>query len=108
MTNIENQPRPDWAPLPRVGCEGIEFRVFLAKEGLGIANLRFSENATIDKHSAAFDIDVICLSGSGFVSVGDEVFTFEAGQTIRWPKDIDHCLWTEQTTMETLMIERRG
>ena len=83
MTQIESQPRVDWAILPREGCVGVEFRVFLAKDGLGIANLRFSENATIDKHSAAFEIDVICLVGSGFVSVGEEVFAFEAGQTIR-------------------------
>lgn len=105
---VESQPRPEWDILPREGCSGVEFRVFLAKEGLGIANLRFGENATIDKHSATFEIDVICLDGSGFVSVGDEVFAFEAGQTIRWPKDIDHCLWTKQTTMETVMVERRG
>lgn len=107
MSRIESQPRPDWGTLPREGCVGVEFRVFLAKDGLGIANLRFAEGATIDKHSAVFDIDVVCLSGSGFVSVGDEVFAFEAGQTIRWPKDIDHCLWTEKSTMETLMVERR-
>lgn len=104
---IESQPRPNWATLPREGCVGIEYRVLLASDGIVIANLRFAEDATIDEHSAVIEIDVICIAGKGFTSVGNETFAIEAGQTIRWSKDIDHCLWTEKTTMETLMIERR-
>jgi len=106
MSKIESQPRPDWETLPREGCFGIDYRVFLASDNLVIANLRFAEGATNDEHSALIDIDVICLSGSGFTSIGDETFKIEAGQTIRWPKDIDHRLWTVQTKMETLMVER--
>jgi hypothetical protein len=29
-----------------------------------------------------------------------------AGQIVRWPKDVPHHLWTEGTTMTTLMFER--
>ena len=82
--------------------------MLLVKSGLAIANLRFGQNATIDKHDAPFDIDVICISGSGFTSVGDEEFPLSAGETIRWPKDRDHCLWTTDDTMETIMVERHG
>ena len=103
---IESQPKPDWAPLPREGCRNVEFRALLQKSGLALANLRFSENATIDPHDAPFDIDVVCLSGRGFILIGEETFPFEAGQTARWPNGVMHCLHTTDSTMETLMVER--
>lgn len=103
---IESQPRPDWNPIPRKGVVGVEGRVLLGRDGILIANLRFSPNATIDKHSAAHDIDVICISGSGFTLVGDQVSPFHVGQTVHWPRQLDHCLWTEEFGMETLMVER--
>ena len=103
---IENEPRPEWSALPREGTKGVEGRVLLDRDGLLIANLRFSQNATIDKHPAKFEVDVICLSGAGFTSIGDETSTIRAGQTVRWPRDVDHCLWTENSEMETIMVER--
>lgn len=103
---IESQPKPDWIPLPRPGCKNVKVRVMLRKEGILIANLQLGKNGTIDKHDAHYDIDVICLSGSDFASIDDEAFPFHQGETIRWPKDRMHCLWTEETTMETLMVER--
>ena len=50
-------------------------------------------------------IDVVCLEGRGHVSVGEQVFEFEAGQRIHWPTDVPHRLWTEDSTMLTLMAE---
>jgi quercetin dioxygenase-like cupin family protein len=105
---IEPQPKPDWAPLPRQGAYGVEFRVLLRTEGLFLANLRFGRAAAIDRHSAPHEIDVICVSGSGFTSVGDDEHGFHAGQTIRWPANVDHCLWTTDDSMETIMVERYG
>ncbi len=83
-------------------------RVMLKRAGLAIANLRFSPNATIDEHSAPFDIDVICISGEGFVSVGDQSSRFRAGERVVWPAGVNHRLWTEGSEMETLMVERIG
>jgi hypothetical protein len=60
----------------------------------------------IDPHDAPFDIDVICVAGSGFTSVGDREFPLCAGETIRWPKHRQHLLWTTGDTMETIMVER--
>lgn len=105
---IEDQPRPDWQVLPRPGCRNVEFRVVLMKEHLAIANLRFTSDATIDKHDAPFDIDVVCIAGSGFASIGDETYPLRHGQSIRWPQGRKHCLWTDGDTMETLMIERHS
>ena len=105
---IEPQPRPDWSPVPREGCVGVEGRVLLRNEQMLLANLRFAEHATIDKHSAPYGIDVVCLDGRGFVSVGEETAALRAGETVHWPAGVDHRLWTEQSTMETLMVEHVG
>jgi quercetin dioxygenase-like cupin family protein len=69
------------------------------------ARLRFAPGGTIHEHSADFDADVVCLEGEGFTSVDGVAFPFRAGQTIRWPRGLNHRLWTEGTTMTTLMVE---
>jgi quercetin dioxygenase-like cupin family protein len=103
---IEQMPRANWEPLPRVGTVGVTGRVMLRRAGIAIANLRFSPNATLDEHSAPFDIDVICIAGEGFVSVGGESSLFRAGERLVWPARMNHRLWTEGSEMETLMVER--
>jgi quercetin dioxygenase-like cupin family protein len=105
---IEQMPRPNWEPLPRHGTVGVSYRVMLKRAGIGIANLRFSPNATIDDHSAPFEIDVICIAGEGFVSVGGKSSPFRAGERVVWPPGINHRLWTEHAEMETVMVERNG
>jgi quercetin dioxygenase-like cupin family protein len=105
---IEPMPRPNWEPLPRPGTVGVTGRVLLKRAGIAVANLRFSPNATIDEHKAPCDIDVICIEGEGFVSVGDLSSPFCAGESIVWPSGINHRLWTKGAEMETLMIERIG
>ena len=105
---IEQMPRSNWQALPRQGTVGVVGRVLLRRAGISIANLKFSSSATIDEHSAAFDIDVICLAGEGFVSVGNESAHFRSGDRVVWPAGVNHRLWTEGTEMETLMVERDG
>jgi quercetin dioxygenase-like cupin family protein len=105
---IEQMPRAQWEPLPRRGTVGVTGRVMLKRAGIAIANLRFSADATIDEHSAAFEIDVICIAGEGFVSVGNESSRFRAGDRVVWPAGVNHRLWTQGTEMETLMVERNG
>lgn len=107
-TKIEDQPKPEWSILPREGTNGVEFRVLLRRSGLLVANLRFGSHATIDRHSAPHDIDVICINGAGFTSIGNDAAPIRAGQTVRWPANADHCLWTEDDSMEAIMVERYG
>ena len=102
---IYRQPKPDWASLPRPDCVNVEFRVLLEIDGIMLANLRFSGNATIE-HDAPHDIDVVCISGSGFTSIGSETFSISAGETVQWPRNTDHRLWTDSSRMKTLMVER--
>ena len=108
--DIRSIPRPGWDPLP--GGEGIVGRV-LVREGpndrrpdLLVAELRFSEDAKIEPHPGERDAIVVCLAGEGFTSVADETVPLREGQQVRWPKGIVHGLWTEGSTMTTLMVER--
>jgi quercetin dioxygenase-like cupin family protein len=105
---IEKMPRSQWTPVPREGTVGVTARVMLNRAGLAIANLKFSPGATIDEHSAPFEIDVICTAGEGFVSVGNDSSAFRAGDRVVWPPGVNHRLWTEGTEMETLMVEHHG
>lgn len=105
---IEHMPRPHWEPLPRQGVVGVTGRVILKRDGIVIANLRFAANATIDEHAAPFEIDVICVAGEGFVSIGNESSSFRAGDRVVWPAGVNHRLWTQETEMETVMVERNS
>ena len=95
----------EWRPLRREASTGVEARVLLRRPRLVIATLRFDRSATIDEHAAPFSIDVACLSGEGFVSVGGMVESLRSGETVTWPAGVPHRLWTDGTPMETLMVE---
>jgi quercetin dioxygenase-like cupin family protein len=102
---IESFPRPDWSPLPQAGCRGVDGKVLVREGDFFIAMLRFERDATIHEHPGESDTIVICVEGEGFTSVAGEAAPLRAGQTVRWPKDVPHRLWTEASTMRTLMVE---
>jgi quercetin dioxygenase-like cupin family protein len=85
----------------------VDGRVLVREEDhVFIAQLRFAEHATIHEHPGPNDTIVVCLEGEGFTSVAGEVAPIRAGEQARWPKDVPHRLWTEDSTMVTLMVER--
>jgi quercetin dioxygenase-like cupin family protein len=78
----------------------------LLDEPVLLALLRFQPDGTINEHPGQTDTFVFCLEGEGWTSVGRERAQIHAGERVRWPKGIPHRLWTEGTTMTTLMFER--
>ena len=100
--DVRDIPRPGWDPLPE--CIGVVARVLVRAEGWFVAELRFSEHATINEHPGVNDTIVTCLQGEGFTSV--ETVPVREEQQVRWPKNVPHRLWTEGSTMTTLMVER--
>jgi quercetin dioxygenase-like cupin family protein len=96
-------PRLGWDPLP--DSVGIVGRVLVREEEFFVAQLRFSEHAAITEHPGERDTIVVCIEGEGFTSVAGERAQLREGQQVRWPRDIPHSLWTESSTMTTLMIE---
>jgi quercetin dioxygenase-like cupin family protein len=99
-------PRPGWDPLPGDGVVGVMGRVVVREDDFFVAQLRFSEHATIHEHPGERDTIVVCIEGEGFTSVAGETAPLREGQQARWPAGIPHRLWTEGSTMTTLMIER--
>jgi quercetin dioxygenase-like cupin family protein len=98
-------PRPGWDPLPGDGVVGVVGRVLVREESFFVAQLRFAERASISPHPGERDTIVVCIEGEGFTSVGDEALPLREGQQVRWPRGIVHGLWTEDSTMTTLMVE---
>jgi quercetin dioxygenase-like cupin family protein len=98
-------PRQGWDPLPGEGIVGVVGRVLVREDDFFIAELRFAQHATIDPHPGDRDTIVVCIEGEGYTSVADETVTLREGQQVRWPRGIVHSLWTEGSTMSTLMIE---
>jgi len=103
--DIRPFPRLGWDPLPGEGVVGVVGRVLVREDDFFVAQLRFAEHATIDPHPGDRDTIVICIEGEGFTSVAGETATLHEGQQVRWPKGVVHGLWTEGSTMSTLMIE---
>jgi quercetin dioxygenase-like cupin family protein len=99
-------PRPGWDALPYEGCEGVVGRVLVREDDFFVAELRFGEHATIHEHPGDRDAIVVCLQGEGFTSVASETSALREEQQVRWPKGVPHRLWTEDSTMTTLMVER--
>ena len=58
-------PRPGWDPLPYEGCVGVVGRVLVREATYFVAELRFSEHATIHEHPGDNDTIVVCLEGEG-------------------------------------------
>ena len=101
-------PRPGWDPLPGDGVVGVLGRVLVREDDFFVAQLRFSEHATTREHPGERDTIVVCIDGEGFTSVGVQTAPLAEGQQVRWPRDVPHRLWTEGSTMTTLMIEQLG
>jgi quercetin dioxygenase-like cupin family protein len=97
-------PRPGWDPLP--DSTGIVGRVLVREWGFFIAELRFSEHASITEHADDNDAIVTCIQGEGFTSVAGETMPIQEEQQVRWPMGVPHALWTEGSTMTTLMFGR--
>lgn len=81
-------------------------RVLVQEIAFFVAQLRFAEHATIHEHAGDNDTIVVCLEGKGFTSVAGETGMLQEGQQAWWPNGIPHRLWTEGSSMTTLMIER--
>jgi quercetin dioxygenase-like cupin family protein len=80
--------------------------VLVRSDDFFLAMLRFQPGGTIHEHPGLQDTFVACIDGAGWTSVAGERAQISAGQVVRWPKDVPHRLWTEETEMTTLMLER--
>ena len=104
----------DIRPIPRPG--GIRYRARVSwassvgsscgRRRFFVAQLRFAEHATIHPHAGERDTIVVCIEGEGFTSVGGRALAAARGSAGALAEELVHGLWTEGSTMTTLMIER--
>ena len=106
IPDVAPVPRPEWSPVPREGCVGVESKLLLRADDLSLALLRFDAHAEIDEHAAPHEIVVVCLEGAGFTSVAGDTAALQAGERVVWPPGLPHRVWTETSHMLTLMVER--
>jgi len=97
--------RPDWEPVPMAGFVNVEGKVIVGDDDLVLALLRFGEHGAINPHAGPNNTLVSCIEGHGFTSVDAVTAELHAGQTVYWPAGVHHGLWTEESTMTTLMYE---
>ena len=105
--DVKPVPRASWEPLKQEGCTGVEHVVLMAAP-IALALLKFEKQATIHEHSAEFPVDVICMEGEGITSINGDKAPIRAGETVRWPANELHRLWTEDSEMVALMVEHYG
>lgn len=98
-------PKPDWQMLVKDGCVGVEARVCLVDKRSVVAMLRLAEHAHTDVHPAPYDIHVLCTEGHGFAMSDGKTIPLQAGQSVLWPKDQAHNIYTQNSTMATIMVE---
>ena len=87
------------------GFVNVEGRVIVGDDDLVLALLRFGEHGAINPHAGPNNTLVSCIEGHGFTSVDAVTAELHAGQTVYWPAGVHHGLWTEESTMTTLMYE---
>ncbi|MGB7338370.1 MAG: cupin domain-containing protein [Phototrophicaceae bacterium] len=106
MLTVQPIARQEWVALPNDGCHNVYAQILIKEPSPALVILKFEPHGTIHEHPADHDIDVVCLEGEGMVKVGDDVAPIKAGERVRWHSGIPHQLWTMDSTMKTLMIER--
>ena len=103
---VESFKHHEWEPVPLEGVVNVTGKVILDSPELVLALLRFGERGGIPGHAGPTDAIVACLEGDGFTTVGTESTPLRAGEHVFWPAGVFHRLWTESSTMTTLMVER--
>ena len=98
--------RPEWEPWPFDDFVKVEGRVIVGDDDLVLAFLRFGEHGHIHPHAGSNNALVSCIEGHGFTSVDGVTAELHEGQMVFWPAGVHHGLWTEDSTMTTLMFER--
>lgn len=65
-------------------------------------------HGSMDEHSAEQPILFLIMKGSGFVRIGGpngETRRVSAGDAVLWPAGLDHKVWTEDESIEAIVID---
>ena len=68
----------------------------------------FEPHGHMEEHSADVPILFIVIQGKGFVRIGGpdgETQEITAGDVVLWPAGLDHMVWTEDESLEAIVID---
>lgn len=80
----------------------------LVDNELHVAALYLEPHATMDEHSADHPMLFLVTSGQGSVRIGGsagETLAIQAGDAMIWPAHLDHMVWTDQETLQAIVVE---
>lgn len=63
---------------------------------MSVTVFSFDKGEEISTHASGGDAMVTVLDGTGRFTVGDDVFTLTAGQTMVMPKDVPHAVYGQE------------
>ncbi len=80
----------------------------LLNRPLTVVAMYLEPHGSMDEHSADQPILFLVTKGRGFVRVGGpggETRPVSAGDAILWPTGLDHTVWTEDESLEAIVID---
>jgi quercetin dioxygenase-like cupin family protein len=94
-------------PAPeRWGCTNLDATPILT-DPLMVEH-HYSPGGEMREHSAGEAILCVCIAGTGFVKVGDEMSELAANQAVVWPAGVAHKVWTVDNSMTVLLLHFPG
>ena len=104
--DIRPFPRLGWDPLPETASSASSVAVWSGKTSFFVAQLRFSEHATIHEHPGERDTIVAASKARATPRSATRPRRSAKGSRFAGRQAFRTGLWTEGSTMSTLMIER--
>jgi len=103
---VQPVPVAEWSPLPMEGVRNlVEVKVLVQQPEVTVTMLQIHADSGIPVHEAEHETEVVCLEGWGYTIVDGQVAVLKAGESVHWPANRPHALWTESVVMVTLMVE---
>ena len=79
-------------------------RTLVQNDYVSMTLFSFDKDEEISTHAAGGDAMVTVLEGTGRFTVGGEVFTLSAGDTLIMPQDIPHAVYGQERFRMQLVV----
>ena len=102
--NIDKQTKLELKNLVEYQQGQVVRRTLVQNDKVSMTLFSFDEGEEISTHAASGDAMVTVLEGTGRFTVGGQVFTLVAGETLIMPKDIPHAVFGEKRFKMVLVV----
>ncbi len=102
--NIEKQKVLQLKDLVEYQDGQVVSRTLVQNDYVSMTLFSFDKDEEISTHAAGGDAMVTVLEGTGRFTVGGEVFTLSAGDTLIMPRDIPHAVYGQERFKMQLVV----